>query len=66
VVSAGVMTKSYTLTGLTTGVTYKIRVESRNSIGFSNNSNEITALAAIVPTAPAAPTTSIQINSVVI
>ena len=47
-------------------MTYKIRVEARNSIGFSEYSNLVEAVAAIVPTAPAAPATIRDINEIII
>lgn len=41
-------------------------MEARNSIGYSNASTSIAVLAAIVPSQPAAPSTSASINSVII
>lgn len=66
VIASGLLVSSYTVTGLTTGLTYNFRVESRNSIGYSTYSNIVTAMAAIVPTAPAAPSTAMDINDVII
>lgn len=54
------------MTGLTTGLTYNFRIEARNSIGYSTYSNVVTAMAAIVPTAPAAPSTAMDVNNVII
>jgi hypothetical protein len=54
------------VTGLTTGSTYRFRLETRNSIGFSGYSNIIEAVAAIVPSAPTAPTTMRDINDIYI
>ena len=54
------------MTGLISGRTYNLRVESRNSIGYSPFSNVVTAMAAVVPTAPAAPTTLLDVNNVII
>jgi hypothetical protein len=51
---------------LSTGKTYQLRVEARNAIGFSNPSNVIEGVAAIVPAAPAAPSTILDINNVVV
>jgi hypothetical protein len=65
-VASGILTKSYTLTGLISGNTYKIRLESRNSIGYSSYSNEVTAIAAIVPSAPSAPSTIRDVNNIII
>ena len=53
-------------TGLSPGLTYRIRVEVRNSIGYSLYSNEVSALTAIVPTAPLSPSTLLDVNNVVV
>lgn len=66
VVASGILTKSYTLTGLITGNTYIIKVEARNEIGFSSDSNLVTAIAAIVPIAPSAPSTIRDVNNIII
>lgn len=58
--------KYYTVTSLTAGKTYKFKVEARNSIGYSLPSNELTTIAAIVPTAPGAPSTIMNVNDVVV
>ena len=49
---------SYTMTGLTAGVTYKFKVYARNSIGLGKPSDEFSIIAGIIPSTPAAPTTS--------
>ena len=54
------------MTGLTAGKTYKFKVEARNSIGYSEESNELTAIAAIVPVAPGAPSTIMDVNNVIL
>ena len=59
-----ITTESSTITGLTTGVTYKIKVQARNIYGFSDDSNEILVLVAQIPDAPIAPTTTIQGSNV--
>lgn len=41
-----VLTQSYTVTGLVSSVTYKFKVQSRNSFGFSDFSDEVTILSA--------------------
>lgn len=48
---------SYTAEGLTPGNTYKIKLQSRNSVGYSPFSNEISILASQVPSQPEAPST---------
>ena len=50
--AGGITSKSYVVTGLTTGSTYQFRVQSRNAIGLSTFSNIVTATAAIVPAPP--------------
>lgn len=55
----GIVTTSYTVTGLTTGVTYKFKVLARNKYGVSLYSNEVIELAAQIPNKPLAPLTSI-------
>lgn len=53
-----VQTKSYTATGLTAGLTYKFRIEARNSYDHSDYSDEISIICATIPSVPAQPTTS--------
>ena len=43
---AGITTTSYTVIGLTTGVTYKFKVAARNEYGLSFDSDEVFILAA--------------------
>jgi len=50
--ASGIMSKSAIVTGLVPGVTYKFVVQSRNVIGFSDRSDEVTVLAAQVPDEP--------------
>jgi hypothetical protein len=66
VVASGITQLTYTVASLTTGLTYNFKLEARNSIGYSVFSNVITATAAIVPTAPAAPSTITVVNNVII
>lgn len=54
-----ILTTSYTVTGLTAGVTYKFKVLARNQYGVSLYSNEVIELAAQIPNKPFAPLTSI-------
>jgi hypothetical protein len=63
---SGVLTKYYTATGLTSGVTYVFKVQSRNSYGYSVDSDEFTVLSASIPDAPTAPTTTIDAAMAVI
>jgi hypothetical protein len=49
VLKSGILTKTFTATGLTVGLTYKFKVEARNLFGFSATSSEISLLAAYVP-----------------
>lgn len=60
------MTKFYTVTGLISGKTYQFRLESRNAIGYSLYSNIVYAIAAVVPSAPLAPTTTLNVNNLII
>lgn len=64
--AGGITSKSYVVTGLTTGSTYQFRVQSRNAIGLSTFSNIVTATAAIVPAPPNAPSTVVNVNNIVI
>lgn len=55
----GILDTSYTITGLSTGVTYKFKVLARNSYDVSIYSNEVVELAAQIPNKPLAPLTTI-------
>lgn len=55
----GILDTSYTVTGLSTGVTYKFKVLARNSYDVSIYSNEVVELAAQKPNKPLAPLTTI-------
>ena len=62
-----VTTQSYQTTdSLIAGETYKFYVEARNEVGYSSASSVISIIAASTPDAPAAPTTSINGDSIVI
>lgn len=66
-IASGVIAKTYMTTMAVTGGTpYTLRVESRNSVGFSAPSDPIVILAATRPGQPAAPTTSVYLNDVTI
>ncbi len=56
--ATGVTSKSFTVNGLTTGLTYKFKVESRNSFDYSAMSEEIAIICATNPSVPLAPTTA--------
>jgi hypothetical protein len=61
VLQANIVATSLTVTTLTMGTSYKFRVESRNSFGYSVLfSNEITVLQAEVPSKPSTPTTTVN------
>jgi hypothetical protein len=62
VIASGLLNPEYTATGLTSGVIYEFRVESRNSYDYSAPSDVLTLLAAFKPEAPAAPTTTVIAN----
>lgn len=47
-----VLTQSYTATGLTAGLTYKFKIEARNTYGYSVYSTEVAILCATVPSIP--------------
>lgn len=55
---------AYTITGLSAGVTYKIKVQARNEFDLSDYSIEIDVLAGQIPDTPIAPTTTIQSSNV--
>jgi hypothetical protein len=57
VAATGVTALSYTLLNLVLGTTYDLTVEARNSIGYSEPSDPLQILHALVPEQPAAPTT---------
>jgi large repetitive protein len=61
-----VTTQSFVVTGLTSGVTYNFKVQSRNSHGFSDYSDEVTLLCAFKPDAPLTVTTSISNSDVIV
>lgn len=55
-----VYTTSYIYTPLTQGTTYSFKVDARNSVGYSAESNTVSILAAQVPDQPSAPITVIE------
>lgn len=51
---------------MTSGTTYRFKVQARNSHGLSDYSTEIVHLAAFKPDAPLTVTTTIELSNVVI
>jgi len=60
----GVVASLYKAVGLTAGVTYKFKIEARNTYGYSVYSNELSILCATVPSVPATPANSNILNQV--
>jgi hypothetical protein len=58
VLATGELLTSYTAVTLSTGTTYKFKVQSRNEYSYSDFSNEVSILAAQRPSKPDAPTTT--------
>lgn len=58
IVQDGILTTSYTVDGLTLGLTYEFIVEARNSAGYSSASATFSELHALAPDIPVAPTTT--------
>jgi len=65
-IATAVTSRSFTATGLQSGLTYKFRVYARNAVGYGLPSSSVTILTAIVPSAPLAPTTSVSANHILI
>lgn len=63
---AGITSSTFTVIGLTPGTIYKFRVQARNIYGLSEFSAEVLILAAQVPDATSAPTTTIVASNVLI
>lgn len=63
-VADGITDQFYTVTALSVGSTYKFKIQSRNSFGFSAFSSEITVKAAQKPDKPDAPTTTFDTTQV--
>lgn len=61
-----VVPTEYIVTGLTAGIIYKFRVQARNAYFISDYSDEEIVLAAQFPDQPAAPTTEINSDNVLI
>jgi hypothetical protein len=57
---------NYEAVGLTSGQTYKFKVQARNSFGLSDYSTELTLMAAFKPDQPLPPVTSVVAADVII
>ena len=57
---------NYKAESLTAGVTYKFRIQARNSFGNSDNVDALSLLCASKPEAPSAPSTSVSDDKVII
>jgi hypothetical protein len=66
VLQDGVTSQSLEATGATPGTTYEFKIESRNIIGYSTESESISIKAAIIPSAPTNVVTSRSINDIII
>jgi hypothetical protein len=66
VLASNVPQATYTATQMTTGLTYRFRVEARNIYGYSYFSNIVSILAAQKPDIPVAPTTTFINDNVII
>ena len=58
VAASGVTSTSYLVTGLIAGKTFELKVEARNSYGYSASSSVLTLLCAFVPDSPTTITTA--------
>jgi hypothetical protein len=56
--ASGLITPTWTATGLVAGTTYEFKVLSRNSYSFSDYSDDIALLCAFIPESPTTVTTS--------
>lgn len=64
VLQAGISSTTYTATNLVTGSTYKFKVQTRNSYGYSAYSATVSILCATVPSIPATPSTTVVADQV--
>lgn len=58
--TTGVTALTFTKTGVTAGVTYQFKVAARNQVGLSVYTSSFSIVAASVPSAPNAPTTTVD------
>jgi hypothetical protein len=58
--------RTYTATSLTSNKSYNFKVEARNVYGYSAVSSVVTILSASIPSIITQPTTSVNVNNVVI
>lgn len=63
---SGLTAKSFTVTGLTLGVTYEFTIESQNSLGYSAPSNMVEILQALPPDTPSEPSVTNSGQDVII
>lgn len=66
ILASGITDTAYTATGLTFGITYVFKVESRNSYSYSAYSDEIILLCAFIPDPPLSITTTNLNDQVVV
>jgi hypothetical protein len=59
------LTTSYTATGLTSGLTYRFKVEAKNAFGYSAFSDEVVILCAAVPSTVITPTTTVVADNII-
>lgn len=64
VLASDVTTTYYTATSLTSDLIYDFKVESRNLVGYSPETDVVSIRAAAVPAQPNAPVTAINGNNV--
>lgn len=65
-VDANILTESYLMTALTTGVTYTFKVTARNSHGLSPYSTEVSVLCATSPSTPLSVQTTLSGANVIV
>lgn len=66
VIDSAIATTSKTVSGLTFGVTYRFTIHSQNAYGLSQTGPLLTLLCATVPATPAAPSTAVSGNLLVV
>jgi hypothetical protein len=62
VLATGITSASYTATGLTTGITYDFKIESRNQHGYSDYSDVFTLQCSTIPDPPTIVTSSNSVD----
>lgn len=66
VLESSVSSQNLVATGATAGVTYYFKIEARNIIGYSGESESFGIMAAVIPTQPTSVTTERSVNDVII